>query len=542
MGGGYFSNGVALNVIEAAEHPGRETWANINAIDDVVEVLAGDVSSVPRSDFLAGIASLTERGITTVACVRGNAAAGGVALAAACDVVVAAGTAVFNPAYRAMGLHGSEFHLYSYVERCGRSIATHLVKDMLPLSATRSRELGLVDVVLGGRDTSAATTQALMTEYIRTLASAPSAALGSEHFPSAPWTKTVAGAPISSTRTLVDRMCENKRLRYESANHIPLVNYRHEELSQMLLDSFHPTRSARYHTRRIKFVRKVKAEGTPTRFVTHRVHAKLDAEETAEFDSANGWVRGEEWSWVGLQTPSSMATSANLLIDFAAPVPPLTTRCASCSTGSERSHDIVTDPGEPAPPSPAIRHFTESPSTGSPIGLPKQLPSIVGTAAPASLLSPDYVKDRSSSKQRRASTVGRTPPRAYRELSETSTSLSPSPPDRSTKKRGSSFLGKLSSAFRSRTDLKSSLHTPPVPIGKDSPISVAAGTVVSDGIARSAPTTRVGTVSSTPSYRRPTIANEGNTESPCLFNVTGDFAEPRHQRDTTARPVVVSVN
>ena len=53
---------------------------------------------------------LCERGIVTVACVRSNAAAGGVALAAGCDVVLASRGVVLNPAYRAMGLHGSEFH------------------------------------------------------------------------------------------------------------------------------------------------------------------------------------------------------------------------------------------------------------------------------------------------------------------------------------------------------------------------------------------------------------------------------------------------
>lgn len=110
MGGQYFSNGVALNIIEAAEHPGKETWDNINAIDDVVELVAGD-SSPERSPFLQGTPSLTERGIVTVTVARGNAAAGGVAFAVASDIVIAANTVVFNPAYRGMGLHGSELHL-----------------------------------------------------------------------------------------------------------------------------------------------------------------------------------------------------------------------------------------------------------------------------------------------------------------------------------------------------------------------------------------------------------------------------------------------
>jgi enoyl-CoA hydratase/carnithine racemase len=109
MGGSYFSNGIALNTIEDAAHPGKETWANINAIDDIVEFLLSD-SSDERSAFMRDEPSLSARGITTVACVRSNAAAGGVALAAACDVVIGARSVVLNPAYRAMGLHGSEFH------------------------------------------------------------------------------------------------------------------------------------------------------------------------------------------------------------------------------------------------------------------------------------------------------------------------------------------------------------------------------------------------------------------------------------------------
>lgn len=109
MGGSYFSNGIALNTIENAVSPGKETWDNINAIDDIVEFLLSDSAS-ERSHFMRNEQPLAARGITTVACVRSNAAAGGVALAAACDIVIGARGVVLNPAYRAMGLHGSEFH------------------------------------------------------------------------------------------------------------------------------------------------------------------------------------------------------------------------------------------------------------------------------------------------------------------------------------------------------------------------------------------------------------------------------------------------
>jgi enoyl-CoA hydratase/carnithine racemase len=109
QGGKYFSNGIALNIIENSEDPGMETWRNINAIDDVAEFIVGDTSH-ERSEFLEGVKPLCERGIVTIACLRGNAAAGGVALAAACDLVIASRGVVLNPAYRAMGLHGSELH------------------------------------------------------------------------------------------------------------------------------------------------------------------------------------------------------------------------------------------------------------------------------------------------------------------------------------------------------------------------------------------------------------------------------------------------
>jgi hypothetical protein len=51
LGGTYFSNGIHLNVIEAALNPAAESWTNINAIDDVVLLILQD---------------FTARGITTI--------------------------------------------------------------------------------------------------------------------------------------------------------------------------------------------------------------------------------------------------------------------------------------------------------------------------------------------------------------------------------------------------------------------------------------------------------------------------------------------
>ena len=82
MGGqGYFSNGIALNVIEGAQDPALESWRNINAIDDVVQAV------------------LCPPGVLTFAALRGNAAAGGLAVADACDVVLSSEHAVLNVSF-----------------------------------------------------------------------------------------------------------------------------------------------------------------------------------------------------------------------------------------------------------------------------------------------------------------------------------------------------------------------------------------------------------------------------------------------------------
>jgi putative two-component system hydrogenase maturation factor HypX/HoxX len=82
----FFANGIHLNVIQAADDPGAESWRNINAMDDLVQVI------------------LTNTGQLTVAALAGNAAAGGLMLALAADQVWCRAGAVLNPHYRLMGL------------------------------------------------------------------------------------------------------------------------------------------------------------------------------------------------------------------------------------------------------------------------------------------------------------------------------------------------------------------------------------------------------------------------------------------------------
>jgi putative two-component system hydrogenase maturation factor HypX/HoxX len=127
-----FSNGIHLNVIEAASDPAAESWRNINAIDDLVEAI------------------LTTTGKLTVAALAGNAAAGGLMLALAADQVWCRTGAVLNPHYRLMGLHGSEYWTYTLPRRVGAEHAARLTNACLPVSPAAALRDGLIDRLITG--------------------------------------------------------------------------------------------------------------------------------------------------------------------------------------------------------------------------------------------------------------------------------------------------------------------------------------------------------------------------------------------------------
>ncbi|MCY0107050.1 hydrogenase maturation protein [Pseudomonas monsensis] len=127
-GRGSFSNGVHLNVIQAAQDPGAEAWANIQAIDDVcAELLSA------RQLVVSGV--------------TGNAGAGGVMLALAADIVFARADIVLNPHYKSMGLYGSEYWTYSLPRAVGPAIAEQLTQACLPVSASQALQLGMVQEI-----------------------------------------------------------------------------------------------------------------------------------------------------------------------------------------------------------------------------------------------------------------------------------------------------------------------------------------------------------------------------------------------------------
>ncbi|MCU0896803.1 MAG: hydrogenase maturation protein [Burkholderiales bacterium] len=222
MGGpDYWSNGIHLNVIEAAAHPADESWANINAIDDVA------------------LEILTAGRQFTIAAMQGNAGAGGVFLALAADRVLARRAVILNPHYKGMGnLFGSEYWTYLLPRRVGADRAEAITQNRLPIDAPRAAELGLIDAC-GPVDAPA------FTAWVRAEAEA------------------TAGSPDLAGKLEAKRA---RRAADEAAK--PLAQYRAEELERMNLNfyGFDPS----YHVARYHFVFKVPRSRTPLYLARHR--------------------------------------------------------------------------------------------------------------------------------------------------------------------------------------------------------------------------------------------------------------------------------
>jgi putative two-component system hydrogenase maturation factor HypX/HoxX len=216
----FWSNGIHLNCIEAATNPADESWANINAMNDVVE-------EIIRTDRQQ-----------TVAVLRTNAGAGGAVMAAACDHVWIRSGVVLNVHYQTMGLYGSEYWTYVLPRRVGAENARRLTQDCMPTLASEAQSMGLADLVLPEQ-----------------------------------W---------SDCRSELDRLCIelSERVRCEKAlaakvmarerdeQRKPLQAYRGEELRHMHRTFYDPGSS--YHEARRDFVYKRAAAETPPRIATHR--------------------------------------------------------------------------------------------------------------------------------------------------------------------------------------------------------------------------------------------------------------------------------
>jgi putative two-component system protein, hydrogenase maturation factor HypX/HoxX len=223
LGGGrdLFSNGIHLNVIEAADDPAYESWRNINAIDDLVEAI------------------LTTTDRLTVAAVGGNAAAGGLMLALAADEVWCRSGAVLNPHYRLMGLHGSEYWTYTLPRRVGARQAARLTEECLPVSSAAGLRCGLVDRVIEGGP----------RDYRAQVADLAEQLAGSPHYTA--------------------RLAAKAHELITAEKEFPLAAYRHQELAIMSRNFFDPQES--YRQLRRAFVYKDRPTQTPPHLCGHRI-------------------------------------------------------------------------------------------------------------------------------------------------------------------------------------------------------------------------------------------------------------------------------
>ncbi|MGW6821001.1 hydrogenase maturation protein [Streptomyces sp. NPDC055005] len=237
LGGGrdFFSNGIHLGVIEAADDPAAESCANIEAMDDLVEAI------------------LTTTDRLVVAALGGNAAAGGAMLALAADEVWCRTGVVLNPHYRLMGLHGSEYWTYTLPRRVGAAVAERLTTDALPLSAAAAEGLGLID---------------------RTVPCAPDAFAAE--------TARLAGLLADSPAT-PSRIAGKKATRDRDEAVRPLAAHREAELTRMRA-TFHDP-DAPYHALRRAFVRKEPATGTPPHLADPASSRRGDVTAMAAHDS-----------------------------------------------------------------------------------------------------------------------------------------------------------------------------------------------------------------------------------------------------------------
>jgi len=234
MGGrDFWSNGIHLNVIEAAENPAGESWRNINAIDDfVLEVL-------------------TTENKLTVSAVWGGCGAGGAMAILAADKVWAREGVIFNPHYKTMGLYGSEYWTYSLPKRVGPVKALELTETPLPIGTKKAKAIGYIDEILSDH----------YEEYLQQVRQKAEAMTAEPHYL---------------------RLLEEKRvLRQKDERVKPLAAYRAAELQKMKINfsgKFYGG-EVNYHEARYNFVHKVRPKETAAYLAKHM---RLDAAKLSE--------------------------------------------------------------------------------------------------------------------------------------------------------------------------------------------------------------------------------------------------------------------
>jgi putative two-component system hydrogenase maturation factor HypX/HoxX len=216
-----FSNGIDLNAIEAAAKPEDESWANIQAIDDVVlEILRAEDQWV-------------------VSALRSGAGAGGVILGLAADQVLAREGIVLNPHYKGMGnLYGSEYWTYLLPRRVGAARARALTESLLPVGTAGALRIQLIDRAIG----------ATIEEFEKAV--------------------TAQAEELARSSQLAERLRAKRERLAEEEQRRPLSLYRDEELAQMRENFYGPDRA--YHVARKQFVYKTPPTETPRHLALHR--------------------------------------------------------------------------------------------------------------------------------------------------------------------------------------------------------------------------------------------------------------------------------
>ena len=218
----FWSNGIHLNLIEAADSAADESGRNINAINDVTRCL------------------IEASGKLVIAAMQGNAGAGGVFMALAADEVWAWPGVVLNPHYKNMGnLHGSEYWTYLLPRRLRGGATVHSVMGgRLPVAAAQACAWGLVDAVFGD---------------------------GRGDFMDHAWQRA---AVLACDPGLAARLAAKAARRARDEAERPLQRYRDDELARMRRNfyGFDPS----YHIARSNFVRRVPPSWTPRHLARHR--------------------------------------------------------------------------------------------------------------------------------------------------------------------------------------------------------------------------------------------------------------------------------
>jgi len=225
-GDDYFSNGIHLNEIEAAEDPAEESWRNLQAIDDLVK-------DIIETDSHLVISALA-----------GDAGAGGVPLALAADYVLAREDIVLNPYYQHMGgLYGSEYWTYLLPRRVGRATTARLTgAPFRALGTSEAVRIGLLDAAVGAD-----------VEDFRTR--------------TARFAERIVHDGLHQAR-LEDK--RRRRAQHERA--MPLEAYREEELARCHECFFGPDPA--YHDARRRFVYKLPARDSQARRAARAVSSR----------------------------------------------------------------------------------------------------------------------------------------------------------------------------------------------------------------------------------------------------------------------------